>query len=164
MSKVRANLILAANGATMLDGSSRPLSPKADREQFHLLRSQADVILIGGRTYRSEPYRGISQPLLVASRTLSQHEPGVEFHNCSPVDLVAIAKNRYHSILIEGGINFLNSLISTKVIDEVFLTRVSIDGDGYIFDEGELRQNYLLRSEEIFEELSFERWDLNPQR
>jgi riboflavin biosynthesis pyrimidine reductase len=95
---------------------------------------------------------------------LSQHEPGVEFHNCSPVDLVAIAKNRYHSILIEGGNNFLKSLIPAKVIDEVFLTRVRKDGDGYIFDEGELRQNYLLRSEEIFEDLSFERWDLNPQR
>ena len=148
----------------MLDGSSRPLSPKADRERFHLLRSQTDVILIGGKTYSSEPYRGISQPLLVASRTLSHQEPGVEFHNCSPVDLVAIAKNRYQSILIEGGVNFLNTLISAKVIDEVFLTRVRIDGDENIFDEGDLRQNYLLRSEEIFENLSFEQWDLNPQR
>jgi riboflavin biosynthesis pyrimidine reductase len=164
MPKVRANLILAANGATMLNGSSRPLSPKADRERFHLLRSQANVILIGGRTYRSEPYRGISRPLLVASRSLSQQDPGVEFHNCSPVDLVAIAKNRYNSILIEGGVNFLSSLIAAKVIDEVFLTRVIIDGDEKLFDEKDLRQNYVLQSEEIFEDLSFERWDLNQQR
>jgi len=161
MSKVRANLILAENGATALNGSSRFLSPKADRERFQLLRSQSDVILIGGRTYRSEPYRGISIPLLVASRSVREVAPGVEFHNCSPVELISIAKTQYQSILIEGGVDFLSGVIKAKVIDEIFLTRVKISGDGKLFDEEDLKQNYRMASEEVLDGLSFERWDLN---
>jgi riboflavin biosynthesis pyrimidine reductase len=162
--KVRANLILASNGATTLNGSSRPLSPKADRERFHLLRSGADVILIGGRTFNGEPYRGIATPLLVASRSLRIEEPGVEFHNCSPIDLVKLAKIRYQSILIEGGVNFLSGILAEKLINQFFLTRVNMNGDGNIFEERDLKDNYSLTSEETLDGLSFEIWEPNPQR
>jgi len=54
---VRANMITSVDGAAALNGRSGGLSAGADRLVFSVLRSLADVILVGAGTARAEKYR-----------------------------------------------------------------------------------------------------------
>jgi riboflavin biosynthesis pyrimidine reductase len=54
---LRANMVVSADGAASLDGRSEGLSGPADRLVFSVLRSLADVVLVGARTARVERYR-----------------------------------------------------------------------------------------------------------
>ena len=53
---LRANMVASADGAASLDGASAGLSSAADRHVFALLRTLADVILVGSGTARAEHY------------------------------------------------------------------------------------------------------------
>ena len=53
---VRANMVTSLDGAAALDGRSGGLSGAADRLLFHVLRSLADVVLVGAGTARAERY------------------------------------------------------------------------------------------------------------
>ena len=53
---VRANMIASVDGAVSVDGRSGGLSGPADRLLFTVLRSIADVILVGAGTARAERY------------------------------------------------------------------------------------------------------------
>jgi riboflavin biosynthesis pyrimidine reductase len=53
---VRANMVASADGAVTVDGRSGGLSGGADRMVFTVLRSLADVILVGAGTARAERY------------------------------------------------------------------------------------------------------------
>jgi riboflavin biosynthesis pyrimidine reductase len=53
---VRANMIASVDGAISLDGRSGGLSGAGDRLMFWVLRSLADVILVGAGTARAERY------------------------------------------------------------------------------------------------------------
>jgi riboflavin biosynthesis pyrimidine reductase len=50
------NMVVSADGRAAFEGKTAPLSDPADRELFHLLRSQADAILVGTGTLRDERY------------------------------------------------------------------------------------------------------------
>ncbi len=54
---VYTNMIVAADGATAVDGVSGQLGGDGDRMMFRALRAQADVILVGAGTARAEGYR-----------------------------------------------------------------------------------------------------------
>jgi riboflavin biosynthesis pyrimidine reductase len=54
---LRANMVVSADGAASLAGRSGGLSGPADRLVFSVLRSLADVILVGAGTARVERYR-----------------------------------------------------------------------------------------------------------
>ena len=54
---VRANMIASVDGAIMVDGRSGGLSGPADRLVFRVLRSLADVVVVGAGTARVERYR-----------------------------------------------------------------------------------------------------------
>jgi riboflavin biosynthesis pyrimidine reductase len=54
---VRANMIASVDGAITVDGRSGGLSGPADRLVFSVLRSLADVIVVGAGTARAERYR-----------------------------------------------------------------------------------------------------------
>jgi riboflavin biosynthesis pyrimidine reductase len=56
---VRANMVASADGAVTLDGRSGGLSGPADRTVFTVLRSLADVVLVGAGTARTERYRPV---------------------------------------------------------------------------------------------------------
>lgn len=58
---VRANMVTSLDGAIAVDGRSGGLSGAADRLLFHVLRSLADVILVGAGTARAERY-GLAKP------------------------------------------------------------------------------------------------------
>jgi riboflavin biosynthesis pyrimidine reductase len=54
---IRANMIASADGASALAGRSGGLGGPADRMVFSVLRSLADVILVGAGTARAERYK-----------------------------------------------------------------------------------------------------------
>ena len=58
---VRANMVTSLDGAISVDGRSGGLSGAADRLVFHVLRSLADVVLVGAGTARAERY-GLAKP------------------------------------------------------------------------------------------------------
>jgi riboflavin biosynthesis pyrimidine reductase len=164
MARILANLIIARNGATSLRGSSRPLSTPEDRKRFHTLREGASAIAIGGSTFRTEPYGNLKIPLFVATRDSSTEIGGpsseVRFYNLSPLELIKVASKEIEgTILIEGGVNFLRDLISAQVIDQIYISRVDLDGDDYLLDEEVLRLNYRLVSTETSGETNFEIWE-----
>jgi riboflavin biosynthesis pyrimidine reductase len=53
---VRLNMIASADGGTAVSGVSRGLSGPADHDLFFVLRSLADIILVGAGTARAEGY------------------------------------------------------------------------------------------------------------
>jgi riboflavin biosynthesis pyrimidine reductase len=59
---LRANMVVSADGAASLSGRSGGLSGPADRLVFSVLRSLADVILVGAGTAREERYRPAAAP------------------------------------------------------------------------------------------------------
>jgi riboflavin biosynthesis pyrimidine reductase len=58
---VRANMIASADGGAVVDGRSGPLGGPADRMVFAVLRSLADVIVVGAGTARTERYRPVRE-------------------------------------------------------------------------------------------------------
>jgi riboflavin-specific deaminase-like protein len=50
------NMVASADGRAAHEGRTAPLSDAADREVFHLLRAQADAVLVGTGTLRTERY------------------------------------------------------------------------------------------------------------
>ncbi|MGH3408045.1 MAG: dihydrofolate reductase family protein, partial [Streptosporangiaceae bacterium] len=54
---VRANMVASVDGAAALEGRSGGLGGDADRKLFQVLRSLADVVLVGGGTARAEKYK-----------------------------------------------------------------------------------------------------------
>jgi len=58
---LRANMIESVDGAGSLNGRSGGLSGDADRTVFAVLRSLADVILVGAGTAKAEKYRPVRE-------------------------------------------------------------------------------------------------------
>ena len=54
---IRANMVASADGASALQGRSGGLGGQADRMVFCVLRSLADVVLVGAGTARAEKYK-----------------------------------------------------------------------------------------------------------
>jgi len=158
--KTMANILLARNLATSLGGSSRELSPKSDRIRFHQIRTLAKAILISCQSYRNAPYSKLGLPLYISSRTLNEGAVGSKFiFNQDPAWLInrALLEQGY-PVLIEGGVNFISSLIAESLIDLLYITRVNQDGDGHFFDESQLLKNYQRQSIEDIDGASFESW------
>lgn len=154
-----ANLVVATNGATTLTGRSKGLSFPEDREQFHSLRSQAKAILIGGATFRTEPYKSSPLPLYIATRHGNRAR---RQYSVSPQELVEIASREVGSpLLIEGGVNFLKPLLVESIVDTFFLTRSKVLGDGDFFAETLLARYQRIASTE-FNAGVLERWQ--PRR
>jgi riboflavin biosynthesis pyrimidine reductase len=81
---LRANMVASADGAASLDGRSGGLSGPADRMLFTVLRSIADLILVGAGTVRTERYR----PVQAAKIWAGLRPPG------APVPPIAIVSGR----------------------------------------------------------------------
>jgi riboflavin biosynthesis pyrimidine reductase len=54
---IRANMVASADGASAVEGRSGGLGGAADRMVFSVLRSLADVVLVGAGTARAEKYK-----------------------------------------------------------------------------------------------------------
>jgi riboflavin biosynthesis pyrimidine reductase len=58
---LRANMVASADGAASFGGRTGRLSGPADRMLFTVLRSLADLILVGAGTVRTERYRPVTE-------------------------------------------------------------------------------------------------------
>lgn len=58
---IAVNMVSSADGKATLEGRTAPMSAAADRELFHLLRAQADGILVGAGTVRVERYGRVTK-------------------------------------------------------------------------------------------------------
>jgi len=66
----RANMVSTVDGAaTGSDGRSGSINNEIDKAVFHLLRAQADAIVVGAGTARVERYRPTDKPVVVVSRS-----------------------------------------------------------------------------------------------
>ena len=66
---LRLNMIASADGATTVAGLSGGLGGSSDRALFLLLRTLADVVLVGASTARKERYGPSSVPVAAVSRS-----------------------------------------------------------------------------------------------
>jgi riboflavin-specific deaminase-like protein len=79
---VRANMASSFDGATAVDGKAEGVSSENDRALFRVLRSLADVVLVGAETVRAEGYGpvrahgdAVPAPLAVVSGSLKGLDP-----------------------------------------------------------------------------------------
>jgi riboflavin biosynthesis pyrimidine reductase len=66
---VRMNMISSVDGATAVSGVSGGLGSLADKRVFAVLRSLADVVLVGAGTVRAENYGPATVPIAVVTRS-----------------------------------------------------------------------------------------------
>ncbi len=83
---VLANMVSSVDGAAVIDGRSTALGGSEDRRVFQVIRSVADVILVGAATVRAEQY---GAPRLTADLRERRSSAGRD-----PVPRVAVVSGR----------------------------------------------------------------------
>jgi riboflavin biosynthesis pyrimidine reductase len=83
---LRANMVASTDGAASLNGRSGGLSGPADKMVFTVLRSLADVIMVGAGTARTERYRPVQAAEIWQSLR----------HARAPVPAIAIVSSSLH--------------------------------------------------------------------
>jgi riboflavin biosynthesis pyrimidine reductase len=150
---VRTNFVATLDGAASGgDGVSGSLGGEIDERVFHVLRSLADVVVVGAGTARTEGYGPADVPIAVVSRSLDVPDqllvpgqlvittadaPVDELQRLlETVDVIALGEERidwvaaldelgrrgWNRILCEGGPSLHGELIDLDLVDEVCLT------------------------------------------
>ena len=156
---VNGCLLVGPNLATSIAGRSHPLRAGApsDREFFRSLRSQADLILVGGKTFIAEPYRQSSVPLAIyaTSNLLAiKSNPVARVVSGEIGDVVSKLRNSFGGepkILCEGGPTLISALIQMNLLDQLFLSRSTLDGDSDFFDVDLTKKMLLVSSSAVLD-------------
>ncbi|MET0448893.1 MAG: dihydrofolate reductase family protein [Aeromicrobium sp.] len=150
---VRTNFVATIDGAAYAeDGRSGSLGGEIDTRVFHVLRSLADVVVVGAGTARTEGYGPADRPIAVVSRSLDIPEqlvvpgqvvittadaPPAELERLrGTVDVIAVgqghvdwtavldefANRGWRHVMCEGGPSLHGELIGLDLVDEVCLT------------------------------------------
>jgi riboflavin biosynthesis pyrimidine reductase len=154
-----ANLIVGNDGSTTENNSSIGLSTDEDRLRFQQLRSNSDLILIGGNTARREPYKRTPIPLYILTHSKVRLQPKNQLakqFSMSITDLFAEISNNFPpteitspiKLLVEAGPILLKQMIKLSLIDNLFLTKnLEKGGENKIYIE-ELTATFKLISNE----------------
>ena len=136
---VSANLIVGVDGSTTANGSSIGLSNDEDRQRFHQLRAESDLILIGGNTARREPYKRTPIPLYILTHSKVKLQPKNQLakqFQLTPKQLLEEVGGKFESsselpikLLVEAGPKLLLEMISQSLVDYLYLT-VSLNKKG----------------------------------
>jgi riboflavin biosynthesis pyrimidine reductase len=136
---VSANLIVGVDGATTANGSSIGLSNDEDRQRFHQLRAESDLILIGGNTARREPYKRTPIPLYILTHSKVKLQPKNQLakqFQLTPKQLLDEVGDKFESsselpikVLVEAGPKLLLEMIGQSLVDYLYLT-VSLNKKG----------------------------------
>ena len=157
---VNGCLLVGANLATTIAGRSHPLraGAKSDREFFRSLRSQADLILIGGKTFMAEPYRQSSVPLAIYATTnllAIKSNPVARVVSGEIGSVISKLRTAFGSepkILCEGGPTLISALIQMDLLDQLFLSRSTLDGDSDFFDVDASKKMLLASSSVVLDQ------------
>lgn len=145
---IAVNMVSSADGKATIAGRTEQMSAPVDRALFHQLRTQADGILVGAGTVRTERYgrvtknaelqaererAGVRRDALavVVSRSgqlpgdlplLAQAPESVRML-ADPLDgLAELRADGVRSLLCEGGPTLNSTLFAHGLFDELFLT------------------------------------------
>lgn len=133
-----ASLVVGADGATTLRGTSSGISTTADRRVFIDRRKTFDVIMIGGNTARTEPYSSTPVPLVIISRSYVNpvsENPKAHLWNLTPAQAIERAGQEFgDKILIEAGASLMTKMLNENLIEEFFLTLTPVVGGENIVD------------------------------
>ena len=151
---VFASLVVGADGSTSKNGSSSGISTGADRTTFLARRRNADFILIGGQTARTEPYHRTPVPVVVASRSMINALADnrlAHWWNLSPLSALEKGREKFGpNVLVEAGPRLINELIQAKVLDGIYLSITSVtDGEDVINIEDLLSNFTSVQRDEI---------------
>lgn len=156
---VIANMVVGQDGSTTLAGKSKGLSSGQDRERFHRIRRTADAILIGGNTFRLEPYGKSPKPLFVLSRnpdllqlTKKNMTATVLKMNLSSA-ITHLRKIGFSKILVEAGPTLFEEALRNGVLNGIYLTRTGLAPNENKID---LAQLGALLSQQNFVEMEHE--------
>ena len=156
---VNGCLLVGANRATATAGRSHPLraGAPADREFFRSLRSQADLILIGGKTFIAEPYRQSSVPLAIYATSdllAVKSNPVARIVSGEIGDVISKLRDSFGGeprILCEGGPTLISALIQVNLLDQLFLSRSTLNGDSDFFDVDQTKKMLLVSSSDVLD-------------
>jgi riboflavin biosynthesis pyrimidine reductase len=162
---VSANLIVGIDGATTVNGSSIGLSNDEDRQRFHQLRGESDLILIGGNTARREPYKRTPIPLYILTHSKVKLQPKNQLakqFQLTPKQLLEEVGGKFESsselpikLLVEAGPKLLLEMISQSLVDYLYLT-VSLNKKGENkVDIDELTKDFRLGRNETKKDYEF---------
>lgn len=150
---VRTNFVSTLDGAAFAgDGKSGSLGGEIDTHVFSILRSLADVVVVGAGTARTEGYKPSSLPIAIVSRSLDIPEvllvagqvvitttdaPAAKIDALrETVEVIAVGQDQidwtavldafatrgWQHILCEGGPTLHGDLTALDLVDEVCLT------------------------------------------
>jgi riboflavin biosynthesis pyrimidine reductase len=162
---VSANLIVGVDGSTTANGSSIGLSNDEDRQRFHELRGESDLILIGGNTARREPYKRTPIPLYILTHSKVKLQPKNQLakqFQLTPKQLLEEVINNFESststpikILVEAGPKLLLEMVNQSLVDHLYLTvSLSKKGENKI-DIDQLVKNFKLVSNQTKKDCEF---------
>jgi riboflavin biosynthesis pyrimidine reductase len=117
-------------------------------------RRNADFILIGGQTARTEPYHRTPVPVVVASRSMINALADnrlAHWWNLSPVKALEKGAKKFGpNVLVEAGPRIINELIKARVLDGIYLSITSVtDGEDLINVEDLLSNFTSVQRDEI---------------
>ena len=143
---VFASLVVGADGFTSKNGSSSGISSWADRTTFLARRRNADFILIGGQTARTEPYHRTPVPVVVTSRSMINALADnrlAHWWNLSPVSALEKGRKKFGpNVLVEAGPRLINELIKARVLDGIYLSITSVSGGEDLINVEDLLSNF----------------------
>ena len=161
-----ANLIVGKDGSTTVAGSSTPLSTDEDRRRFHQLRTDSDLILIGGNTARREPYKRTPIPLYILTHTKVRLAPKNQLakqYTMTPTQMINEISNNFPPqdskagirLLVEAGPKLLQQMIDQSLIDQIYLSiNLEKTGDNQISIEA-LTSTFKLITTEVISACEF---------
>jgi riboflavin biosynthesis pyrimidine reductase len=137
---LRVNMVSTVDGAAQgPDGRSGTINNDVDKRVFDLLRVDADALVVGAGTVRTEGYRPFGKPFVVVGSALPpqlEGHPEVRLHTGGDEAALRglvedLRSEGLHRILSEGGPTLLGGLLRAGVVDELCCTMTpSIVGGG----------------------------------
>ena len=123
---VRINLVVDSQGEIRgSDGTSNPLSSKTDREILKTIRRDAEIIIVGANSVRSEGWHLPPNGTLgIVSRTRHVLEtcPDPERVIVGSLDEILDHSSKFQRVLCEGGKFVAGELLARDFADEICLT------------------------------------------
>lgn len=156
---VIASLVLGADGSSSLRGNSAAISTPIDQQRFLARRRLCDVIVVGGKTARSERYKKTPAPLVIISHSrpdLLDKNSNAHWWAVSPAQAVERAKRDFGpNVSVEGGVLMLLELLEAGAISQLVLSISPHSGGEHKIDHHKLLSYFNKVEKEVVDDTTF---------